>query len=326
MADSIEVIDASSAGEFWGVLSPEKPLFPKPCKLLYRGQGNHRWNLTPGILRKKMSSTADMQVFKEWAYVESFVRHCDSIGLAIPNDSPAFREKFLNQSNLGDVSDWPPTEMHPLMALAQHYRLPTRLLDWSTRAYVAAYFAISDALAKKVDTGAERLAVWVLDIEKQALFHELKVVTVPGGNNANLAAQSGRFTLLTQKGGRAKPFEGETALDYKHGLRVVSGSAQLAAKSHEPGAGMKTVIAMKHSLSFLEIAEVAEGYTAEEVTKELSPDHSFDQIQIAAGILRTIKDSRITRLTGDASDFRTLAMDRERFSRAKPATRMSFSY
>lgn len=213
MADSIEVIDASSAGEFWAVLSPEKPLFPKPCKLLYRGQGNHRWNLTPGILRKKMSSTADMQVFKEWAYVESFVRHCDSIGLAIPNDSPAFREKFLNQSNLGDVSDWPPTEMHPLMALAQHYRLPTRLLDWSTRAYVAAYFAISDALAKKVDTGAERLALWVLDIEKQALFHELKVVTVPGGNNANLAAQSGRFTLLTQKGGRAKPFEGETALD-----------------------------------------------------------------------------------------------------------------
>jgi hypothetical protein len=104
---------------------------------------------------------------------------------------------------------------------------------------------------------------------------------------------------------------------YKHGLRVVSGAARLGAKSSEPGAQMKTVIAMKHSLSFLEIGEVPEGYTAEEVTKELSPDHSFDQIQIAAGILRTIRDSRITHLTGDASVLRTFRIDREKFSRAK---------
>ena len=89
---------------------------------------------------------------------------------------------------------------------------------------------------------------------------------------------------------------------------------------------MKTVIAMKHSLSFLEIGELPEGYTAEEVTKELSPDHSFDQIQISAGILRTIRDSRITHLTGDASVLRTFRIDREKFSRAKPSTKMSFSY
>ena len=106
-----------------------------------------------------------------------------------------------------------PTRLYPLIALAQHYQLSTRLLDWSTRSYVAAYFAISDALGKKVDAAADRLAVWILDVERQSLFPELKVVMVPGGNNANLAAQSGRFTLLTQKGGRARPFEGETALD-----------------------------------------------------------------------------------------------------------------
>lgn len=217
MADSIEIKHAATAAEFWSLLSPEKPLFAPPCNLLYRGQADDRWNLTPGILRKGMSSTADMQVFKEWAYIDRFVRHCDSIGLAIPNDSPAFREKFLNQNTPagpgGPVSQWPPTEMLRLMALAQHYRLPTRLLDWSTRSYVAAYFAISDALAGKVGDGAERLSVWVLDIEKRALFRELKLVAVPGGNNANLAAQSGRFTLLTQNGDRSRPFEGETALD-----------------------------------------------------------------------------------------------------------------
>lgn len=99
------------------------------------------------------------------------------------------------------------------MALAQHYRLPTRLLDWSTRAYAAAYFAISDALAEKFDAGAERLAVWVLSIEESPHFPDLKVVTVPGSNSAHLAAQSGRFTLLAQEGYRAKQSEGPVALD-----------------------------------------------------------------------------------------------------------------
>ena len=154
---------------------------------------------------------------KEWAYIHTFVQHCDSIGLPIPNDSPTFRDAYLNHvfptGPGGRLPSWPPTEMYPLMALAQHYRLPTRLLDWSTRAYVAAYFAISDALGEKFDKGAERLAVWVFNIEKKALFHELKVIFVPGGNNANLAAQSGRFTSLTQKAGRARSFEGEIALD-----------------------------------------------------------------------------------------------------------------
>ena len=192
--------------------------FPQPCKLLYRGQGDYRWNLTPRILPPGDGLNGRYSGFQGMGvHLETFVRHCDSIGLAIPNDSPAFRDTFLNQNSRtgpgGSISEWPPIEMHPLMALAQHHRLPTRLLDWSTRAYVAAYFAISDALAQKVDADAESLAVWVLNIEKRALFHELKVVTVPGGNNANLAAQSGRFTLLTQKGGRVRPFEGETALD-----------------------------------------------------------------------------------------------------------------
>ena len=169
-----------------------------------------------------------MQVFKEWAYLETFVRHCDSIGLAIPNDSLALRETFLTQNAPGgpfSPVSWPPRDLYPLLALGQHYDLPTRLLDWSVRAYVAAYFAISDALAMK-DPKPDRLAVWVPDVEKKARFPDLKVVTVPGNNNANLAAQSGRFTLLTQRGVRGKPFEGRNGTGFVLGCAVAPASVE----------------------------------------------------------------------------------------------------
>jgi hypothetical protein len=216
---SIKVIEANTAAEFWDLLSPECPLFQKPCNLLYRGQADHTWRLTPYVLRKEVSGKSDDQVVKEWAYIDQFVKHCDAIGLPIPNDSLEFREKYLNQNSPAgpggsciNTSAWLHPEMYPLLALGQHYNLPTRLLDWSTRSYVAAYFAISDAL-KMVDNSPEKLAVWVLNTEHKALFPELKVVKVPGSNNMNLAAQAGQFTLLEQEGYRGQPFSGEKSLD-----------------------------------------------------------------------------------------------------------------
>ncbi len=205
----IRVIETATAAEFWDKLSPEKPLFPQPCRLLYRGQANHTWPLTPGILRNGITTRSQIDVVKEWMYVHQFVEHCDSIGLSIPNDSPDLREKFLSLNNPvgpgGSWRDWPPPEIDGLLALAQHYRLPTRLLDWSTRSYIAAYFAISDVLTNKFAPKPNRLAVWVLNVEMKALFSKLRLVNVPGGNNANLAAQSGCFTLL--RCNREPPYE-----------------------------------------------------------------------------------------------------------------------
>jgi hypothetical protein len=137
---SIKIINAVTAGEFWSLLSPEKPLFSGPCNLLYRGQADDRWNLTPSILRKEISSRSDMQVFKEWAYIDTFVRHCDSIGLAIPNDSPAFREAFLNQNSPAgpgrafiNTSAWPPPELHALLALGSQHRTESALSETEGR-------------------------------------------------------------------------------------------------------------------------------------------------------------------------------------------------
>ncbi len=206
---TFRTLHTSTAQEFWQLLSPEKPLFPGAARLLFRGQADERWNLVPSVLRESGALTSDRQVFKEWAYLELFVRHCDALGLQIPDDSAELRQKYLSledpQGPAGAAINtglWPPPALYPLMALAQHFGIPTRLLDWSTRSHVAVYFAVSDALATQPSERPERLAVWVMDISQTYPFHTLTVLKMPGSNNANLAAQSGRFTLLSQQGWR----------------------------------------------------------------------------------------------------------------------------
>ena len=170
---SIEIIPASTAAEFWSLLSPEKPLFPRPCKLLYRGQADHSRNLEPSILRRGISAASEMQVFKEWAYLETFVRHCDSIGLAIPNDSPAFRERYLNQKRPGRAG-WPG------VGLAANRFVPAARFRTALRSANAPAGLVNPRLCsslfcnlgctRKKDATADRLAVWILDIEKKPSF------------------------------------------------------------------------------------------------------------------------------------------------------------
>lgn len=233
--DKIREFRTDTEGEFWQLLSPEKLLFPPPCSLLYRGQANACWPLTPSVFRPGKNPIeywglhaaspcqSDEQVFAEWVFLKSFIERCDSVGLDIPNDSSQFREQYFSQNlpagpagSLITTSVWPPKELFEVMALAQHHGLPTRLLDWTKRSYVAAYFAASDAVAGKAEfngPGEKRIAVWVFDVEKGGLFRELEFVRVPGSNSANLAAQGGVFTLLRQKGVRGKAFEGTPVLD-----------------------------------------------------------------------------------------------------------------
>ncbi len=78
---------------------------------------------------------------------------------------------------------------------------------------LAAYFAASGALRDdKPQNG--RLAVWAFDPENIRIsLKKIQVIPVPGSNNANIAAQSGLFTLLTQEYTRGQPFQGSQYLD-----------------------------------------------------------------------------------------------------------------
>ncbi|WP_154583518.1 FRG domain-containing protein, partial [Pseudomonas syringae] len=172
-------------------------------------------NLRPRNQPPVMSATemvnASEMVFLELEYLSSFMKHCDKIGLMIPNDSQEFRLKVCNSQSASTFyktpSSWPDPRILDLMAMAQHHGVPTRLLDWTTKAFTAAYFAASSALASfdKWEPN-QRLAVWALNIEIIGLHDKVVLHRSPGAISRNLAAQGGLFTVHPHSGGRQGRF------------------------------------------------------------------------------------------------------------------------
>jgi hypothetical protein len=224
----ISEVDCNSIDELWNLLSPAGGKFDQPGRqFIFRGQRESNWALIPTVYRKEvierykrgmMTLHADHpgQWFFEFLMLNSFLNFCDSSGLVVPGDSMEFR-KYFDLQNLASLHafnnrDWPQAQVQPLMALAQHHGIPTRLLDWSDNPLVACYHA-AQSVVKEDITGSGRLAVFALD---RSLIHPgmlLTYVRVPGSTSPYLSFQRGSFILVQNSGFRDEPFTPDVSLE-----------------------------------------------------------------------------------------------------------------
>ena len=177
-------------------------------EIWFRGVNKSTYQLKPGLFRHKTFKVANDVNELEKKLIEDF----------------SFR--FNSYTDFNERDDW------DLLFLMQHYRIPTRLLDWSSSPFAGLFFALDGS---SVDTNA---AVWVLDPgewnrgilediggeeriystsdEEISQYHpgtrtksaRAEPLAIQGQvNNPRITAQKGKFVVFGQKVARMEEFE-----------------------------------------------------------------------------------------------------------------------
>jgi len=204
---------------------------------IFRGQRDANWKIYPSAFRENPklftesalieelgSRTNREQINAEFHVIHAFCKELNETGLHISNEdllnSTNCKETFIQY--LTDVGRgkilWPNKKYLSILAIAQHYGVPTRLVDWTYDPFVAVYFAAVGAV-KNCD--ADFLSVFAInssassvrrfDFETEdrpdpatSLLKDTRkfyqIINTPSYFNTNLKAQKGLFLAYVDLG------------------------------------------------------------------------------------------------------------------------------
>ena len=213
-------------------------------RMIYRGVGNDAYDLTPtafrpegksilqnmfaasGVKEDAPNNSQTSQGIRELNALGKFYSLANEQGLSLPCDNQGLHTELsssvIGLDNLDSVSRfynsvnlWPQKEVLPVMALAQHYGIPTRILDWTYDPIIAALFATRSALRRISASGSEegKFSIWYVNkvsLSATQIFerhkeidtprYSIATIDAPYNGNPNLAAQKGTFTIVYRQG------------------------------------------------------------------------------------------------------------------------------
>jgi hypothetical protein len=140
---------------------------------LFRGMRSPRWRLEASFDRT-------------FRHIEA-ARRAKLFDLLVDSFREACRDHGLPEDLCGDD--------RRLIALGQHHGLPTRLLDWSSSPYVAAFFAYQDMLVAPGDEDSH-VVLWALHRHCYVWSGDygVEIVSAPSFHNVRARNQSGFYT------------------------------------------------------------------------------------------------------------------------------------
>lgn len=226
----LKIVECKTAKEFLDKLTPWNTNY-ELSEYVFRGHTDESFKLHPNIMRKKKDPTlielanmaildgeykdvlnklglTEVKVFQatlEMTILRRFYRSSNENGLYVPKSNIMSAQMeidgyidFDDVMNSFKYNKWLNRDTTEIAALAQHYGLPTRLIDWSFNQYVASFFA-TNFTSKPLST--KKISLWMLNYHKLAeLFassnSDVKIFSPHYQWNENAKSQKGLFTYI----------------------------------------------------------------------------------------------------------------------------------